>query len=176
MRYVGRRRSETNPLASIPLFRPADPIMKPFDPMPAAPMGPYTGPQLPPSEQELLRRELANAEAALAELVNTLRVARAGIGEANRTHTAPVMSGNRVLYPAQRFSAERMRERKSAAFRLFNKRRGQIAAARRRVEAARAAMKQPSLMFIEERAATAAAVRVSKRVPVHRIAPAATAV
>jgi len=63
-----------------------------------------------------------------------------------------------------------MRERKSAAFRLFNKRRGQVVAARRRVEAARAALNMPTLAAIEQRAATAAMVRASKRLPVHSIA------
>jgi hypothetical protein len=48
--------------------------------------------------------------------------------------------------PALRFSPGRMRERKSNAFRLFNQRRGQITAARRRMEAARAAMGLPARM------------------------------
>jgi len=91
-------------LRAIPLLRPA---ARPFAPLPSGPVEPYAGPFTMPDARELRRRELANAEAALAEVVNALAIARAGIGEANRTHTAPVMCGSRVLMPAQRYSAER---------------------------------------------------------------------
>lgn len=176
MHYAGSRRSKTNPLASIPLFRSAAAIMRPFEPLPVS-SGPVSFPAhyRPATDQEQRRRELANAEAALAGLVNALAVARAGIGEANRTSTTPVMPGNRVLMPARRYSPERLRERKSYAFTLFNKRRGQVAAARRRVDAARAALGMPTLAHIEERAATKAAIRASKRGPVSPIASGATA-
>lgn len=71
-----------------------------------------------------------------------------------------------------RFSAARMRERGSYAFRLFNRRRVEIAAARRRVDTARAVLGLPALAVLEERAATKAAVRASKCVPVSPIASA----
>ncbi len=175
MAYTYRNRpSHSDVFRAVPLLKPAS-ILCPFDPMPAAPTGPYTGPQLPPTEQELRRRDLANAEATLTGLMNALTVARAGIGEANRTHTAPVMDGSRVLMPAIRFSAARMRDRKSYAFRLFNRRRVEIVAARRCVDAARAVLGLSALAVVEERAATKAAVRASKRVPVPPIASAATA-
>ena len=77
------------------------------------------------------------------------------------------MANGLVFIRAGRFSAERMRERKSNAFRMSNNRRGQVATARRRVNAARAALNQPSLAFVEERTATATVVRASKCRPVH---------
>ena len=52
------------------------------------------------------------------------------------------------------------------AFRLLNHRRGHVAAARRRVEAARAALRLPTLASLQERAASREAVRASKRFPV----------
>lgn len=89
MAYTYRNQpSHSDVFRAIPLHKPAS-VLRPFDPMPATPIGPYTGPQLPPTEDELRRRDLANAEATLAGLMNALKVARAGIGEANRTHTAP---------------------------------------------------------------------------------------
>ena len=130
---------------------------------------------LPPTEQQQRQQELANAEAALAEAVRAFDAARAGIGEANRTSTAPITSSDRVLMPALRYSPERIREWKSYAFRLFNQRRGQVAAARRRVEAARAALGLPTLASLEERAVTREAVQASKRVPVTPIASTLTA-
>lgn len=160
-----------DPVRSVPLLRPAARILRPFEPLPSAPVVPYAGPHSPPTEAELRRRELANAEAVLAGLVNALAVARAGIGEANRTHTAPVMLGSRVLMPAQRYSAERMRERKSYAFKLLNRRRGEVTAARHRVDVARAAMNLPALTVLEEGAAAKASVRASKHA-VHPIASA----
>ena len=47
MHYAGRRRSETNPVASIPLSQPAARIMNPFAPLPSAPATPYEGPRSP---------------------------------------------------------------------------------------------------------------------------------
>ena len=173
MHYVGSRKSQTDPLASIPLFRAAVSIMRPFEQAPAS-AGPMSFPThyLPRTEQQQREQDLANAEAMLAEAMRAFDAARAGIGEANRTSTAPVMSGVRVLMPALRYSPERMRERKSYAFRFFNQRRGQVAAARRRVEAARAALGLPTLASLEARAVTREAVRASKRVPVTPIASA----
>jgi hypothetical protein len=81
-------------------------------------------------------RELANARAAVAQAERTYDSARREIGEANRTHSAPVLCGGRVVMAAAPFTPERMRARKSAAFRLFNLCRAQLAAARRRLAAA----------------------------------------
>ncbi len=80
-------------------------------------------------------RELANAEAALREMRRCYVVARAGIGEANRT----VIPGDRHA-PDRRLSPERVRERKSYAFKLLNRRRRELTAAERGVAAARIAL------------------------------------
>jgi hypothetical protein len=50
---------------------------------------------------------------------------------------------------------------------MFNKRRGELTRARRRVDAARAALGQPSLAVAEEHACTVKIVRASKQRPVH---------
>ncbi len=84
-------------------------------------------------------RELLNAAAGLREAQRVYDAAREEIGEANRTRTEAMMVNGRVAMPARQFTPERMRERKSSAFRLFNKRRGQLAAAKRRLAAALAA-------------------------------------
>jgi len=164
MYYAGRRRSETNPLASIPLLRSVS-ILQPAACLPDAPPS-SASPYDPPSDGLLRQRELTDAEAALAGLMNALAVARVGIGEANRSHTAPIVTNGHVVLPALRFSAARMRERKAYAFRLLNQRRGEVVAARRRVDAARAALSQPSLALLEERAAAEAQSRASKAIPV----------
>ncbi len=163
MHYVGRRRSETDPLASIPLVRPASILRLDWVPTPPTPvlLGPCPYPPLAP--QVLRERELANAHARLHEAERLVVAARAGIGDANRTHTAPVMDGGRVVYPALRFSAERRRQRRSQAFRMLNQRRRELGAARRRVDAARAALEMPSLALVEERAEVATELRASKR-------------
>jgi hypothetical protein len=85
-------------------------------------------------------RELEAADGALASAQRVYAFARAAIGDANRTSLAPVLCGGRVVSPATRLTAQRVRERKSDAFRLFNLRRGQLAAAKRRVAAARKAV------------------------------------
>lgn len=157
------RPSSSDIFRAIPLYRPAS-ILRPFAPLPvctALPSFPLS--YVAPTEEGRRRSELATAEAMLAEAMRALDAARAGIGDANRTHTAPVMSGSRVVMPPRRYSPERLRERKSYAFRLFNQRRRELSAARRRVEAARAALNMPTLASIEERAATREAVRISKR-------------
>ena len=96
---------------------------------------------------------------------------------ARRTAPTPRRSCrvDHVVMPAVRFSVERIRERKSYAFRLYNQRRGQVAVARRRVDAARAALGQPSLALVEERQVIATELRASKRPSLQPIASAITA-
>jgi hypothetical protein len=162
--------ARANPLRSIPFMRPASalwhPTTLPDEPAPvaAAPVNPT--------------RELANAEALLRECVRVYDAARAGIGEANATGTKAVVVNGHVVRPAQAYTKERIRERKSYAFKLFNKRRGELSRARRRVDAALAALGQQSLALTAARAAVASEVRASKRRPVvhHPIAQAALSV
>ena len=160
--------ARTNPLRSISFMRPASEVFGSawkdgafvapaiFAPAPAAVVAP-----LDPV------RELADAEAVLRDVVRVYDVARAGIGEANR-HTLPdpfpaFIRRQAGPFVPVRLSAERIRQRKSAAFSLFNKRRGELSRARRRVDAARAAFGQTSLAVVEERAAVAVVVRASKQ-------------
>jgi hypothetical protein len=88
-------------------------------------------------------RDLRNAEAWLREVVRVYDFARREIGDANRTHRDAVIVAGHVVSPAVRFTPERIRERKSYAFRLFNKRRSELAAAKRRLAAARLALGLP---------------------------------
>ncbi len=123
-----------SPLRSIPLLRPAaavfgtswydgswnQPKMAPVietAPAPFAPVHP--------------ERALANAEASLRDAQRAYDGARRVIGEANRTHSEAVSVNGRVVMPARPFTNERVRERKSAAFKLFNKRRSELATAKR---------------------------------------------
>jgi hypothetical protein len=174
-------RAETSPLRSMPLFRPAAQVFGSAwhdgtwnQPKACAP------PQAAPAAAAPVdaHRELANAEAALRDAVRVYDAARAGIGEANRTSlpdTLPafiraqiVASGGSV--PIPRLTPDRIRARKSAAFRLFNQRRRELHTARRRVDAARAVLGLPSLTEIEARSVIATEGRASKRRPVHPIA------
>lgn len=158
--------ARANPLRSIPLFRaPAEVFGSAWQggklvrslAIVAVPVAtPAAAPAVDPA------RELANAEAKLREYIRVYEFARRGIGEANATGTAAVMSCGRVIQPAIVFTAERRRARKSAAFRLFNQRRRELNQARRRVDAARAALGLPSLAAVEGRAAVAAMIRASK--------------
>ena len=100
-RYIGRRRSCSG-ARRFPSSRTYSPAATHY---------------LPLTDQQLRERELLTAEAALAEMLRVLDAARADLGEANRTHTVPIMMCDRVLMAALRFSTERMRERKSYAIR-----------------------------------------------------------
>jgi len=71
------------------------------------------------------------AEGALRTARRVYLDARRGIGDANRTRTAPVIAAGRVVMPARSFIQERIRERKSAALRLFNRRCAELRAAER---------------------------------------------
>ncbi len=146
-----------NPMGGFPLLRPAARVMQPRATLPiqAAPIS--VSHYLPLSPQQLLERELADAKASLSEALQALDTARAGIGEANRTHTDPVLCNGRVVMVAKPYTAERRRERRSIAFRFFNSRRALVAGARRRLLAAQVALglaapmrkrtRQSSLLF-----------------------------
>ena len=119
--------ARTNPLRSIPFMRPASALWRPAylpdEPTPVVVAAPVD-----------LVRELANAEALLRECVRVYDAARAGIGEANQ-HILPdtlpsFIRGQSGPFVPVRLSAERIRERKSYAFKLFNKRRGELTRAR----------------------------------------------
>jgi hypothetical protein len=111
----------------MPLFRPAAPVV-------AAPADAH--------------RELANAEAALRDALRVYNAAKVGIGEANRTvlpDTLPAFIRAQIeaagyQTPVRRLTPERVRARKSSAFRPFNQRRRELHAERRLVDAARAAL------------------------------------
>ena len=177
-------RAEASPLRSMSLFRPAALVFGP-----AWHDGTWSQPKVPSTVQVApdvpapvdANRELANAEAALRDAVRVYDAARAGIGEANRTSlpdTLPAFIRKQIeasggAAPIRRLTPERIRARKSAAFRLFNQRRRELHAARRRVAAARAALGLPSLAEIEGRQVIATELRASKRRPVRPIASAA---
>jgi hypothetical protein len=154
-----------NPLRSIPMFQPASILIR----LPMPTFAPSTAPVFAPYERsanDLLISELANAEAALRDVVRVYDAARAAIGEANR-HTLPdtlpafIRRQTGPFVPV-RLSAKRIRARKSAAFTMFNRRRGELSRARCQVDAARSALGLPSLAATEERAAIAVVVRASK--------------
>jgi hypothetical protein len=143
------RRKSSNPLRSVPLLRPAaevlgaswydgtwnQPKAEPVPVAAAAAVAPVVA--LDPT------RELRAAEAGLREAVRVYDFARRGIGEANATSTAAVLKLGEVVIPAKPYRPERIRERRSYAFRQFNKRRAQLLAARRRLDAARTALGLP---------------------------------
>lgn len=135
-------RAVMNTLRSTPLVRSISGLLdRPVHPVaPVAPLGGAIAGIAPPTPRELAERALRNAEAELRSAERTYTAARRGIGEANRTHTAGVMSRGRVLMPPRPFTPERIRERKSVAFRLLNQRRADLRAAMCRVAEARAAL------------------------------------
>ncbi len=85
-----------------------------------------------PDARELVQTVLANAQAGLREAVRVYDFARREIGQANRG----VFAGHTI----RNITAERRRALRRDAFLLFNKRRGQLVQARRRVAAAEAAL------------------------------------
>ncbi len=168
-----------NPLRSIPLVQRASEVFGKSwhdgtwnQPKPAVVVKPVAAPALVPVNPAA---ELANAEANLRAAVRVYDYARREIGEANRTKTQETVCNGRVVIAALPFTRERIRQRKSEAFKLFNKRRGELIRARRRVDAARAALGLPALAAAVDRRAVAAVVRASKQRPVvqHPIASAA---
>ncbi len=110
--------------------------------------------------------EMANAEANLRAAIRVYDYARKEIGDANRTRTQETVCNGRVVIAALPFTPERVRQRKSEAFKLFNKRRGELTHARRRLDATRAALGLPALAAAVDRRAVAAVVRASKQRPV----------
>ncbi len=160
----------TNPLRSIPLVQRASEVFGRFwhdgtwnQPKPAVVVKPVAAPAPVPVNPAA---ELANAEANLRAAIRVYDYARKEIGEANRTKTQETVCNGRVVIAALPFTPERIRQRKSQAFKLFNKRRGELTRARRRVDAARAALGLPALAAAVDRRAVAAVVRASKQRPV----------
>ena len=136
MHYVGRRASETNPLRSIPMFQPASalrqippPVQHPAPPRLPRPAGRACH---VPTARELAQTVLLNAQAGLREAVRVYDFARREIGQANRG-----IFCNHVI---RNITDERRRALRRDAFVLFNKRRAQLAQARRRVAAAELAL------------------------------------
>ncbi len=170
----------TNPLRSIPLVQRASEVFGTSwhdgswnQPKPAVVVTPVAAPA-PASVNPAA--ELANAEANLRAAIRVYDYARKEIGEANRTKTQETVCNGRVVIAALPFTPERIRQRKSAAFKLFNKRRGELIRARCRVDAARAALGLPALAAAVDRRAVAAVVRASKQRPVVQYAIASAAV
>jgi len=160
----------SNPLRSIPLVQRASAVFGTSwhdgtwnQPKPAVVVAPVLvcapAPVAPASE-------LANAEANLRAAIRVYDYARKEIGEANRTKTQETVCNGRVVIAALPFAPERIRQRKSAAFKLFNKRRGELIRARCRVDAARAVLGLPALAAALDRRAVAAVVRANKQRPV----------
>jgi len=157
----------TNPLRSIPLIQRASAVFGTSwhdgtwnQAKPAVVVEPVAAPA-PASINPAA--ELANAEANLRAAIRVYDYARKEIGEANRTRTQEAVCNGRVVIAALPFTSERIRQRKSEAFKLFNKRRGELTHARRRLDAARAALGMPVLAKVEDRQVIAAVVRASKQ-------------
>lgn len=124
-----------SPLRSIPLFRPAaavfgtswyDGTWNQPKAAPAVEVAPI--PAAAPAGSE---RALRNAEANLRDAQRVYDDARKGIDEANRTRSEAVVVDGRIVMSSRPLTPDRIRERKSAAFKLFNKRRKGLAAAKR---------------------------------------------
>lgn len=169
MRYAGTRRSENNPLRSLPRRRPAADVLHAPQGV-TSPLEPCISPWAPPSTEILQRREFAAAEAALAISVEALASARLVVDDAKRTVTPTIMVNGRPAGGGRPIAPERVRERKLYARRLLRRRLAEMAIARGRVEELRAQLGLPSLVELEERATTAAAVRESKYQPVRSAA------
>ncbi len=125
-----------NPLRAIPMFQPAfmlrqiqPPVQHPVPPILPRPAGHACH---VPDARELAQTVLANAQAGLREAVRVYDFARREIGQANRG----VFAGHII----KNITPERRRALRRAAFLLFNKRRGQLVQARRRVTAAELAL------------------------------------
>jgi len=128
--------SFASPLRSIPMFEPAF-MLRRIQP-PAQHPAPSSLPRPAghachvPDARELAQTALLNAQAGLREAVRVYDFARREIGQANRG----VFAGHVI----KNITAERRRALRRAAFLLFNKRRGQLVQARRRVTAAELAL------------------------------------
>jgi hypothetical protein len=138
MHYVGTRtpRATHSPLRSIPMFQPAS-TLRQIQPLVQHPAPPVTVRPTGhachvPDARELAQTALANAQAGLREAVRVYDFARREIGQANRG----VFAGHAI----KNITPERRRALRRAAFLLFNKRRGQLVQARRRVAAAELAL------------------------------------
>jgi len=79
----------------------------------------------------------------MRDAIRVYDFARKEIGEANATRTVAVLKLGQVIIPSKPYSPERISARKSAAFKLFNRRRAQLIAARRRLDAARLTLGLP---------------------------------
>lgn len=171
--------ARTNPLRSIPFMRPVSAVRwSPIEIGMPAPIPAIVEPARPaytPTARELAERALRNAEAALCEAMRVHTAARIGIGKANRTTlavTTPAFILRQMRNPPAPvlLTAEQVRARKSAAFSTFNKRRGELTRARRRVDAARAALGLPSLIEQAEQEGVAPVRVICRRAAVATIA------
>lgn len=136
-------RASHNPMRAFPLIAPVAPMLHRMAqlaaaaatpaPVPAAPrpvvVRPLDAHQLPLPRAEAAVR---NAQAHLMEMLRCYDAARRQIGEANRG----ISNGIKLENP----SRERMRQVRSRVFRLFNRRRAQVAQARKRLAAAQDAV------------------------------------
>ena len=128
--------SFANPLRAIPMFQPSSalrhiqpPVQHPAPPVLVRPAGhdAYV-----PTARDLAQTGLANAQVGLREAVRVYDFARGQISEANRG-----MFCGRVI---RDITAERRTALRRDAFVLFNRRRGQLVQALRRVAAAELAL------------------------------------
>ncbi len=126
----------TTTLRAIPMFQPASmlrriqsPVQHPVAPIQTAVPGRAWHIL---TARDLAQTALANAQAGLREAVRVYDFARREIGQANRG-----VFCNHVI---KNITAERRTALRRDAFLLFNKRRGQLVQARRRVAAAELAL------------------------------------
>lgn len=141
--YYGTRnpRAATNPSRSNPLFGPVAPLLHRMAQLAAATAAPAPVPIAPrpvvqrplDADQFPLPRAVAavrNAQAHLLDMLRRYEGAHREIGESNRG----ISNGVQLVAP----SRERMRQARSQVFKLFNRRRAQLAAARKKLAAAQA--------------------------------------
>ena len=128
--------SFANPLHAIPMFQPASvlrqiapPVRRPAALIQTAAPGRAWH---VPTARELAQTALANAHAGPREATRVYDFARREIGQANRG-----IFCNHVI---KNITAERRTALRRAAFVLFNRRRGQLVQAQRRVAAAELAL------------------------------------
>lgn len=108
MRYAATRRSETNPLRSLPFSRPAVDVLHVPQSV-SMPVEPSVSPWPAPSADVLLQREFASAEASLAIAVEALAIARLVVVDAKRTTTAAIVVNGRSAGGGRPIAPERVK-------------------------------------------------------------------
>jgi hypothetical protein len=109
---------------------------------PKAEPAPFVAPVAPAPVALDPQRELRAADVGIRDAVRVYDLARKEIGAANATRAVAMVKLGQVI-PSHPYTPERVHERQSAALKLFNRRRAQLIAARRRSDVARLALDLP---------------------------------